>query len=268
MRTVLLALLATFMLDARAVTFSTDFSDLWSNPNEQGWGVNVVQQREVVFATVFVYDQARAPTWYVGSGLVYEPRPGSSIVFTGPLYQTTGPWFGGAFNPALFTPREVGTITIEFFSITQALITYVVDGLTIAKSMGRQTWRMNDLGGEYRGFAMGTYSGTLCPAAGSAEEPVTLNVSHSPENITMTVTYPGRTCTYSGVYQQSGRMGTMTGAASCTNGASGTILLAEMEANIVALTARGQVRFGTSCLWVGRIGAMFRDPQKVKDSGD
>ena len=40
------ALAATMVLAAPAR--ATDLSDLWWNPNESGWGVNVAQQAEVL----------------------------------------------------------------------------------------------------------------------------------------------------------------------------------------------------------------------------
>lgn len=37
-----------------ATSYSTDSSDLWWNPNESGWGMQLVQQGSFVFATVFI----------------------------------------------------------------------------------------------------------------------------------------------------------------------------------------------------------------------
>jgi len=81
--------------NAKATSFTTDQSDLWYIPSESGWGMQLVQRDSVIFATLFVYGQNNQPTWYV-STMNYT----SNLTWTGPLYATTGPWFGTVpFNP-------------------------------------------------------------------------------------------------------------------------------------------------------------------------
>jgi len=48
---IIAALLAATGLCAHANTYT----DLWNNANEPGWGMNVVQQLETAFVTLFVY---------------------------------------------------------------------------------------------------------------------------------------------------------------------------------------------------------------------
>ncbi len=38
-------------------------TDLWWNANESGWGVNVVQQADILFLTFFVYGPSGQPLW-------------------------------------------------------------------------------------------------------------------------------------------------------------------------------------------------------------
>ena len=38
-------------------SFSNNFQDLWWNPSESGWGVNVAHQGDILFATLFTYDE-------------------------------------------------------------------------------------------------------------------------------------------------------------------------------------------------------------------
>jgi len=52
-------------LPASATTFSIDYTDLWYIPTESGWGLNVIQQGNVMFATLFVYGTDNTPRWYV-----------------------------------------------------------------------------------------------------------------------------------------------------------------------------------------------------------
>jgi hypothetical protein len=95
---------------ARASSATSEITDLWWNPAESGWGVNVILQNSVAFLTFFVYDAAHVPIWYTSDAYV-----GDNFVWTGKLYQTTGPWFGGPFPPASVTLRQVGTVS---FAVT------------------------------------------------------------------------------------------------------------------------------------------------------
>ena len=51
---------------ARAAS-GADVSDLWWNPSESGWGMQLVQQATTVFATIFVYDTHGIPIWYTAT---------------------------------------------------------------------------------------------------------------------------------------------------------------------------------------------------------
>jgi alpha-tubulin suppressor-like RCC1 family protein len=44
-----------------------DFSDLWWNGNESGWGVALTQEFGTIFATLYSYDNGGNPRWYVAS---------------------------------------------------------------------------------------------------------------------------------------------------------------------------------------------------------
>src|SRR5574340_833441 len=56
---------------ALASTSTSDITDMWYNPNESGWGVNVIEQNDVAFITFFVYDAQKIPMWYT-SALFYQ----------------------------------------------------------------------------------------------------------------------------------------------------------------------------------------------------
>ena len=79
---------------ANAATFSVDHTDLWFSPSESGWGVNLVQQGNVLFATLFVYGSDETPRWYVASDL----ESADGVNFSGTLYRATGPYFGAAWS--------------------------------------------------------------------------------------------------------------------------------------------------------------------------
>jgi len=85
----------------------------WRSPpgSESGWGINLVHQGDILFATWFTYDAQRRPLWLVMSEGV---RTGTST-YTGTVYETSGPPFNSAtWDPALVDRRAVGTATFTF----------------------------------------------------------------------------------------------------------------------------------------------------------
>ena len=93
---------------ASATSYSTDQSDLWWNSSESGWGIQLVQRGNLIFATMFVYDASKNPIWY--GGTLYPT--GASFTWSGSNYVTSGPWFGNVpYNPGQFTSRVVGNMT-------------------------------------------------------------------------------------------------------------------------------------------------------------
>ncbi len=90
---------------------ATNYQDLWwASPGgvESGWGVNLTQQGEVIFATWFTYDGNGNPLWLSGPALKT-----SAGVYTGTLSRTTGPGFNAVpFDPSKVTETPVGTLTL------------------------------------------------------------------------------------------------------------------------------------------------------------
>ncbi|MGE5095894.1 MAG: trypsin-like serine peptidase [Betaproteobacteria bacterium] len=113
---------------------ATNYTDLWFNPAEQGWGINLTQQGNLMFATLFIYDASGRDYWLVMSGGVRQ-ADGS---FTGPLYQTTG---NGAFNTQPWpgvTVQQVGSMTLRFGNGENGTLSYSVNGQSVTKSITRQ----------------------------------------------------------------------------------------------------------------------------------
>lgn len=70
----------------------TNFTGLWWNPEESGWGLGVDHQGDIVFSTVFTYDSSGKPTWYVMSRMEKEPlNPVRGPVdnYMGPVFRAT-----------------------------------------------------------------------------------------------------------------------------------------------------------------------------------
>lgn len=206
-------------LPAAATNFGTDYTDLWWNPNESGWGVNVIQQWDTIFATLFVYDQAGNAHWFVASNLT-----GSPSTFSGTLYQTTGPYFGGPFNPAAVNAPAVGSMTFAFNGNDTGTLSYTVNGVGVTKSIQRQGFKIDNLTGHYLGGL--TANGTGC--TGVTNGPIlifdTLTVSQSGNTLSMNVSFFNRSgqqssCTFNGVLTPSGRSSNVGGGSwNCTSG--------------------------------------------------
>lgn len=146
-------------LQARA----SNFQDLWWNPSESGWGVNIAHQADTLFATWFIYDHAGNSTWVVMS----NGAKTATNTYSGPIYRTTGPAFSAPFFDALaVTENQVGTATFIFTDPYRAMLTYTVDGVTVRKTIMRQTFKYSPIAGSYLVFEVGTRSGcTLQPSS-------------------------------------------------------------------------------------------------------
>lgn len=268
------ALLAAlgFARTAGATTYSTDFTDLWFNPNESGWGLNLIQQNQTMFGTLFVYDTTTAPHWYVVSDL--EPTPsGSQTTWQGTLFSTVGPYFGAVpFNPAAVVLTTVGSLNITFTSENTASLIYSVNGAVVSKTIQRQTFRNNDLTGNYLGGL--TAQGTACHNGvnnGAILIFDLLTVTHTspqstPSTVSMTVNFTTGnntqgTCTFSGPYTQHGRLGSIdNGNWTCSTSNQGTFTLSQIEANLSGLTGKfhGTDQF---CTYDGQFGGVRDVPQ-------
>ena len=118
-------------------SWATNFQDLWWNPSESGWGVNVTHQEQTLFATLFTYAPNGQPMWYVmPEGTLVG---GSAASYTGALYSTTGPAFDAQpWTP--ITPTPVGTMTFTFTNGNAATMEYTVNGVRVTKSIQRQVF--------------------------------------------------------------------------------------------------------------------------------
>jgi hypothetical protein len=266
MRSIFAALLCSFCGLASATSATTDYSDLWWNPSESGWGVNVTQQDTVLFATFFVYGSNGAPTWFVApdvelTGSVQINGASPTPVFQGTLYQTTGPYFGTAFNPASVTSRVVGTITFTTTGASTATVSYSVDGTTVTKAVERQTWRSENLAGIYVGASTGTWSSCGAARNGYQEAYSTYTVTQDGVHVTIREDSTAGTCTYTGVASSAGRLGTITGTGLCSDGINQSFTASEVQVSPPALTMKfAATGIGSTCTYSGRLGGLRRAP--------
>jgi murein DD-endopeptidase MepM/ murein hydrolase activator NlpD len=140
----------TWMLEARAGASTTqvpisvtadgapiaNYTDLWWNPSETGWGMNVNHQDDKVFATWFTYDADGAGLWLV----MPDGSAQGTNVFGGTVYRTTGvPLAQIDRQPAITgSPIVVGSASLRFADADHATLSYSVNGVSQSKALQRQ----------------------------------------------------------------------------------------------------------------------------------
>lgn len=204
-------------------TATTDVSDLWWNPSESGWGMQLVQNNGFVFATLFVYGADGKPTWFTAP-LNYT----GSFVWSGPLYANTGPWYAGPFNPSQVGVRQAGVLTFQLASIGNGTVVYTVDGVQVTKNVTRETMVNENITGVYDAVGTQTQSCSYPLTSGTFSALATLSISQSGNAVTGQVLSPSGSCTLTGTYGQSGKLGAVTGTYSCTWGEIGTLQIFEI----------------------------------------
>jgi hypothetical protein len=155
---------------------ATDYTDTWWNPSEAGWGVNLTQQADVIYATFYVYGQDRKATWYAAAMF----RDGGDERFIGDLYQFTGTWLGAPVWQGNDPGVKVGTATFTAGSANVGTLAYNVGGASVTKLIERIVLAAVNVAGSYRGAAAGTRSG--CAAGGNLHftDAVDIEIQHSP----------------------------------------------------------------------------------------
>lgn len=217
----LLAFLA-FTLPASATSSGIDYTDQWwGGQAESGWGVNFIEQGTTIFATLFVYDANQNPTWYVAT-----MNLAGGTTFSGSMYAVKGPYFGApVFDTNSVVATSVGSMTVTFPNAYAGNLSYVVNGVTVTKSIVRQTFKANNIAGDYLGGM--TAIASSCQNSsnnGAALIWGTLVVTQTGQTLSMAVNFfngngTAGTCTYNGVLTPQGVLGQVAnGTFSCTVG--------------------------------------------------
>lgn len=249
---------------AAATSFSTDFTDLWwSGQAESGWGVNVIQQGDTLFATFFIYGPDNAARWYVAPATGPGVTVGTSIAFTGKLYRTTGPFFGSTFDPNAVVSTEVGTATFTFPTSVSGTLTYSIDSVQVVKQIQRQTFRNNPPTGRYDPSsitAVASSCGTATNNGPAYFDGITI-ATISGTTLTMQINQTnGIVCTLTGPYVQNGRLGTVSnGTWTCLAGtvqrSTGTFSLSSLDTQVAGFNGTFQA-VDNFCTYRGNIGGI------------
>ncbi len=117
-----------------------NYTDLWFDPFESGWGMGLVQQGDNIFVAWYVYNDVGQPMWYVASNCAVK---GDGNGCTGDLYRTLaspGPGSGLPFDPSRVAVTKAGRIDVTFSGQNNAYIAYEVDGRSGGKYLVRQVF--------------------------------------------------------------------------------------------------------------------------------
>ncbi|MBL0125602.1 MAG: hypothetical protein IPP88_24060 [Betaproteobacteria bacterium] len=207
-------LLAALSLPARA---AINYQDMWWNPNESGWGVNIAQQDNTMFATWFIYGANRQPLWLVMSNAQRSGAAGNT--FTGELYQTVGTPF--SVTPFVPLPAsdvtQVGTATFIFSNARAGTLTYTVNNVQVVKPITRQPLANINLTGTYYG---GLFRTATCASSGVSNS--IYSITHTPAIGSASITeVGGNNCRFTGTLTQFGSIFEGSGSYTC-QGETGT----------------------------------------------
>jgi len=197
---------------------AAEYTDVYYDPAENGWGVFLVQSNTTQFLAFFIYGADGKPTWYVA--IIADDGTGK---FTGSLYATTGtyflnPWQGDnvvAAGTATFTPSDA----------YHATLSYTINGVgTVTKPVQRQTLTAYVLSGNYSGAGSGSINNCSNPGQ---NEPVYRSrfdatvTQNGDQSATLVFTFVdpahnGLVCTLTGPLTHLGRLYQLIGQSSCT----------------------------------------------------
>lgn len=245
-----------------------DITGFWYSPAESGWGAAIAQQGDVLFVTLFVYDDQKRAAWFVASSVTAA----ANGTFSGTLYRTSGPAFGGTFDPNLVDKQAVGTVSLQYDGPggTGLLFSYSVNGTTVNKALVRQTWSSNAprLVGAYFGGVNFSLAAVTQPAGCPA--PPTFLPPGGPLRITLadpnTIAIIGsegidtRTM-IGGLWFQSGQLGIVSGSV-FSGPVVNPLKIADAQVTNIVVTDDGFVAHlqmtMNGCLYVGTLGGIRR----------
>jgi hypothetical protein len=235
-------LLCLFLLTAAAPACALDYTDIWYLVPESGWGVNVVQSDNFMFVTFFIYGPDKKPTWYTAQLTLDQ-----SGNFNGPLYATTGSYYGAPWSTQDLSVTQVGTASFQPTNAYNARLVYTVTtpptmAANVTKTIQRQTLTAIRTAGTYFGGQSGAYSGCTSTADNAAyTDAFNLQVTQlTSANVSFQFMYAsGLSCTLSGALVQYGQLSTVPAATySCSNGLNTNASMSEIKATSLGIEGR------------------------------
>lgn len=217
----------------------TNLTDSWWSPTEAGWGIYLTHQGDTAGFGLLHYDAQGRP-FFVTAGLTLVARtnPGNLPVLSGTLYRTTGPAFGGAFDPAQVAREVAGQVSFEPISATQARVHLSLNGQSVVKLVSRMTVDAPHIGGSYRHVQRIDFQAGTPNIAPRSYDSGTLWVDHQGSAVSMRFDGELSRCNYQGEYSQKGRYGEITGVYACNGGSGGAFTMTEVERTASGLSGK------------------------------
>lgn len=124
------------LVAASFAAHAQNYSDIWWNPSESGWGLTIADHQSNLFAVWFTYRQDGKPTWYVIPGGTFT---NGHKHFEADIYATTGTAFSSpSFDSSSVKVNKVGSAVIDFASYSAATFTFTIGTVTQTKQIQRQ----------------------------------------------------------------------------------------------------------------------------------
>lgn len=244
-----------------------DPTGYWFDPAQPGWGAYVAQQDgSTSSVTLFIYDEAGRPTFVTStrmSAADIDPLPPDPINGTGGgLLRTTGPWFGGSFQPPVAF-SDAGFVDVWYPTGTQGevlMIDYILDGHHVQKSLKPMTIAVSraSLADRYIGgvvLAGAKPAGCTLPAAPPGATEIAID-----ETSVRWSTTTETACVLTGAYSQRGQLGIFSGDLACGAFLGGppshaTMTITGLSAGRGGFMGKVTVQDG-NCTYTGRIGGV------------
>jgi|SRR5450755_1010367 hypothetical protein len=248
-------LLTLLLLMASAQAAAVDYTDIWYNPAESGWGANVVESDGFLFITFFIYGADSKPVWYTG-----QVTQDASSNFNGTLYATTGtyfilPWAGASATPA-------GTVSFQPLGPYTAKLVYTVNGVgSVTKTIQRQPLTPFAIAGDYTGGLVLTQS--QCANSGSGTLNVNISISQPLNNVGPVSVgmqrADGIVCTFTSPVTQWGKLYQMPNATyTCNQGRNTTAKVDELTATAHGIEGTWSALVEGGCVETGVFDAVLR----------
>jgi hypothetical protein len=241
----------------RPAAAANDYTDLWWNANESGWGANFIQADDFIFVTFFIYDAALQPTWYSA-----QMTRASNGVWSGPLFLTSGSWFGAPWNPAQRTTTQVGSVTFTPLSVTAGTLAYNVGTINVTKSITRQTLKTIAVGGGYLGGIYGDVFNCQNPLLNQTYRAFADFAVIQNTNGQLQIDFAvqgGGTCSMRGASIQQGQLFRIPNAAyTCTNGLSTTANVTHIKATMQGFEGQWVAAVNFGCTEEGYWSAVLK----------
>lgn len=235
---------------------AVDYTDLWVSKSELGWGVNFVQSDSFMFATFFIYGPDQQPTWYSG-----ELTLTVTGAWTGPLYLSTGSYFGSPWSDAQKSITPVGTVTFTPSSSFAGTLTYNVGSVNVAKVISRLTLTTIALGGSYSGALISIFNSCNDSSQnGSVRSFYDLSVTQvaATSSVQLDFQLSGGTCRMGGTYIQDGQLYRVpNGSYTCGMSFATSVQMSQIKQTAQGIEGQWVAPVGAGCIETGYFSAVL-----------